>query len=377
MAEENNTTDADARYARLMGILPKIAEKLPTPYDSDKSRLLVKQSAGSIVYNSSRKFKNGESLTPAAEEAIKKHLANLDASDHSHDKDALSYFYAVSRVLLPQEEKESPRLIQQAFAGRTVCFGEDHTESDLFINDLIRTFCEEKKGHTYRPPEDRGDRSHMIINDLIEFCLEEERYTEADSLIWECLSTVGDLNATSADSVRLDFPTLSSEWEKWNTAQMKLAELQTPDSDFYWEDSRMYLCRWESVSLVPAFPADPFPPTSGTDKCPPLNLSELRYSIEEIGKRDIRMTVPFVPYDCFQKMRAWSYGFTYVEYLEVLRCGFIGKYNYLSDARERVCAETNRKERMPLWYLPRQSRVNLSSFLLFLLSFSFSIFFSK
>jgi hypothetical protein len=87
-------------------------------------------------------------------------------------------------------------------------------------------------------------------------------------------------------------------------------------------------------------------------------LEEMRYSVEEINERDIHMMVPFVPYEHFQKSRAWRDGFSYVEYMEVLRDISCFCRHELYDVHERVCTDANGKERMPLWYLPTKAEVS-------------------
>jgi hypothetical protein len=249
-------------FGRRMGIqLLEIVEKR-LEFRIDESRLLVKYLAESYVYDSPHKFelRARKYLPPQAEALIHRHLAYLNIYEDLYDKDSLNYFYGIGRVFLLQEmDEEAMGLVRQAFIGRTVCFGEVHKESEIFIDGLIRSLCETRKGKTYNLSGNTRDRSHTIIDDLIGFSLEEERYAEAESLIWECLIPTKDLKRTSANSPNDDFPVLYSKPPKWHGVQSRLACHKTPGGSFFWEDSRMYLCRWAGVTLVPAFPVDPFP----------------------------------------------------------------------------------------------------------------------
>jgi hypothetical protein len=147
----------------------------------------------------------------------------------------------------------------------------------------------------------------------------------------------------------------------WRDVQRALASHKTPQNEpwetsyVFWEDSRMYLRRWAialAAELSKAFSFTKSEPSVG------FPLHGMRYTIEEINDRDIHMTVPFIPYENFQKTKAWRDGYTYTEYMEVHRESY--RRQSLQFAK-RVCTDADGKERKPLWRLPTEADVSLQN----------------
>lgn len=82
----------------------------------------------------------------------------------------------------------------------------------------------------------------------------------------------------------------------------------------------------------------------------------MSYSIEELGARDIHVTFSYIPYEHFQCTRAFRDGFTYLEYLEVLRDVIlpIGSAA-LQRVRRILCTKAEYRLPMHRWQLPFSS----------------------
>lgn len=378
---------------------------------SAESTLLAKLVAESYVYDSPHKFEPWQQKwTPGyAEPVILRHLAHLESLSPPYKAAALNYFYGYARVLLMQERPdEAARLIRRAFDGRIACCDEVHTESDRFIDDLIRSLCETQSGKSYYGTGINSNLSWAIVDHLIDHALTQERLSEAEILFVECGRTEEPVIKTSSLTADADFRPRSG----WPYIQRLLVKFKTPKKDWYWEDSRMYLCRWNEVTLAPIYPLDPFPrslikhviedetnvevtvsalqrhiqpphlanepglefdarrPSSnnrphrspnelldwGAERPSDFKRDDMVYSIENISDWETNIKIPFVPYEHFQCSMAWRVGFTYVDYVDLLRENTVGKWG-LEMARNRACSDEGGKKRMPLLYVAVEEEV--------------------
>jgi hypothetical protein len=102
----------------------------------------------------------------------------------------------------------------------------------------------------------RGDPgTEQAAKDFFEFYVAQDQ-TEAAEKVGQ--------QAINQDSVIVTSRSTDSDaywpwYERAETLQGKLAKLNSPDSHFYWEDSRIYLCSELQISLLQVFPEDPFP----------------------------------------------------------------------------------------------------------------------
>jgi hypothetical protein len=354
---------------QLLEIVDKRAES-----QYDESRLLVEYLAEH--YTGYRSSFGEVDLPSQAKPLIRRHLAYLKGhTNDPFDESSLAYLYKIGSSIMVNYGMvdEAVDLFLQAFNGRTICFGEVHKETDVFICELIRSLCKSGSDRQCFPVE--ADGSHPLIHDLIVHCLDHKRYSEVESLIWECLRTTKTVS-TSENSY---FP--RGHWPEMCNAQSALASHKTPQIERgrtncgFWEDSRMYLRRWANVTLAPlagepsinhqllseVFSTSNYPVwiydyyTYKPMSAFPL-LEDMRYTIEEINDRDIHMTVPFLPYENFQKTQAWRDGYTYTKYMRVLRKSFLEGCLY-----ERVRPDTDRKERKSQWCLPTEIDVSLQN----------------
>lgn len=119
-----------------------------------------------------------------------------------------------------------------------------------------------------------------------------------------------------------------------------------------WTDSRLYLRRWVDVTLVPVPPTRHLFP----DRTDCFLLEDMRYGIKEINRHDIRLRIPFIDYEEFQKTRAWSDGFTYYKYMRVLLKSFACQRPYHRRILEKACKDAESGKRLPLWYIPEEEQ---------------------
>ncbi|KAH0562123.1 hypothetical protein GP486_003183 [Trichoglossum hirsutum] len=204
---------------------------------------------------------------PATDAAIiDRHLQDLNWLSGSATFENLRFPYAVARDHLVNGRKtEAHNLLRRIFTQRGKIAGETHTRLNSFIDSLLKSFCQSLDGPTCRSTL-WGRVNDSFINDLLEFCLENEKYVELDTLVQECAYRITE---TRADTPNGEF----WNWQLVNDTQHKLAKHRTPQSSFYWEDSRMYCRTWNSVDMEEAFPADPMPGT-------PISVTVYRDRVE-------------------------------------------------------------------------------------------------
>lgn len=149
---------------------------------------------------------------------------------------------------------EAKPILQNIFKARVETFDEKHTKSQHFIEGLLDEYCQEY--HNLDLEKDKIFDS-TLVDDLVNFCLSQKAYEEVDTLVQECKFPRRDTSASSEDK----------EFRRWDEfeirseprVQARLASHQTPSGSWYWEDSRMYFCTWDQVSLRVGYPKDRFP----------------------------------------------------------------------------------------------------------------------
>jgi hypothetical protein len=185
--------------------------------------------------------------------------------------DSLRYHYAMARATLAKGNPATVKdMLREVFDRREKAFGEVHSKSLNFIDNILDDYCEERTGAAL-------DYSRLevwdssLIDDLIEFCLEQEAYEEVDVLAQECNFQRKVTNTHSPNEA-------FSGWYQFEMkggcrVQARLASIKTPAEDWYWEDSRMYFRAWDQVTLIAGYPEDPCPKT-------PAKIIVLEESIE-------------------------------------------------------------------------------------------------
>ena len=163
--------------------------------------------------------------------------------------------YSEARDLLSDGNvAEAKPILRNIFEGRVGAFGEEHLQSQHFIDDLLDGYCKE---YPDLPLEKDKIFDSSLIDDLINFCLTQEAYEEVDTLVQECVFPRKDTSASSGDDSFRGWDDFEIRSEP--RVQARLASYRTPLGSWYWEDSRTYFCTWDQVHLKPGYPKDPFP----------------------------------------------------------------------------------------------------------------------
>jgi len=88
----------------------------------------------------------------------------------------------------------------------------------------------------------------------------------------------------------------------------------------------------------------------------------LNYSVEDTGSGEIHVRASYVPYEHFQASRAFRDGFTYVEYMDMLKQITLSMYpSALQEARKRLCVWAGALHSQPCWQLPYKSATSTAS----------------
>ena len=81
-------------------------------------------------------------------------------------------------------------------------------------------------------------------------------------------------------------------------------------------------------------------------------LGGLHYTINKSGETRVNLTIPFVPYEHFQGTRVYREGFTYFEYLDMIRFIISNEYYRVLNLMERGCGRVlSKKKELPIWSL--------------------------
>ena len=81
-------------------------------------------------------------------------------------------------------------------------------------------------------------------------------------------------------------------------------------------------------------------------------LESLRYDIFNVDERHISVTNPFIPYDHFRDSRAYREGYTYTDYLDMLRMGASWEADLFSTRIDWCTKGFLRRDDLPLWHPP-------------------------
>ncbi|KAK4949618.1 hypothetical protein LTR66_014019 [Elasticomyces elasticus] len=259
----------------------------------------------------------GGGLPPQGLSIVREHVAAIERGLDRCHSNSLRFLYAAGREFLGlRESQEAKDIFLRVFERESSRLNAENVNLKNVIGRLLESFCQKLTGHDY--PIGGGIEKKSLLNDLIRFCLGEEEYAGLEALIEGWLIPAGGLKETSAMSSDVEFVEWYYALYEKELIQGTIASYRTPDEHFYWEDSRMYLRRWANVTFVTASPEDPFPLSLAASMMVPSSarqLDKLEYSIVENRYRGIDLTIPFVPYEHFQKSQAFRYGFTYVDYL--------------------------------------------------------------
>ena len=162
----------------------------------------------------------------------------------------------MARALLNHGQIQSAKkILRDIFDRREIAFGERHTVSQEFIDELLEDYCTDFEGE----PSDRyrNNLDCAFVDDLIEYCINRKAYDELDAFVQETVFPREDTNSVSDDRVFIKWGHFRND--PIPKVQPRLASHQTPRWGCYWEDSRMYFCTWDEVTLIPEYPEDPFP----------------------------------------------------------------------------------------------------------------------
>lgn len=144
--------------------------------------------------------------------------------------------------------------MRKFFVGRASLYQEKHVRLHRFIDPLLRAYCRALQDElSAQKASGRAiSKSQSFINDFLQFCIVSERWDEMEVLLQECSCGFRETRADSGDDEWMWFPIQSG-------AQSELAQLHVPAPSFYWEDSRMYMRTWESLTLFRAPVVDLMP----------------------------------------------------------------------------------------------------------------------
>ena len=97
---------------------------------------------------------------------------------------------------------------------------------------------------------------NLLLDELVELCLDIEAYEEVDDLVQECYRFPHKI--TTRDSPDEDY----RNWYQFDLSfgcqiQPRLASFKAPTAHSYWEDSRTYMRSWQNVTMTAARPKPP------------------------------------------------------------------------------------------------------------------------
>jgi hypothetical protein len=191
----------------------------------------------------------------------------------------LRYMHGLAVVNLAFGTVERAKtLLREVFDRRERVFGETHSKTLTFIDDLLQTYCEtilqeddddDSAEPQFKPPPRSRSKlrrrpvvmqvqflDSLLLDELVELCLDNEAYKEVDGLVQECHRFPH--KTTARDSPDEDY----RNWAQFGIKpgcqiQLRLASFKVPDADFYWEDSRMYMRTWRNVTMTAPRPKLP------------------------------------------------------------------------------------------------------------------------
>lgn len=196
-----------------------------------------------------------------------RHGQHLVASTGENSRPYLRFLHGLASAHLaydttPEEAINSAfPLLRDLFSRRESVFAETHSETLTFIDDLLRTYCEDSAvKHRRSSKVDYTDLEAtaeeldcVLLDELLELCLDSEAYDEVDDLLAECRIACVEGNPTTKASLNEVFEDWSQfELKEGCRVQPRLASFKSPGGSFYWEDSRMYMRKWGRVEVVTA-----------------------------------------------------------------------------------------------------------------------------
>lgn len=79
-------------------------------------------------------------------------------------------------------------------------------------------------------------------------------------------------------------------------------------------------------------------------------FDELQYTLSDSGNTLLHLNIPFVPFQHFQGSRAYREGFSYLEYLDVMRSTMTRHGNGLYELKQKWCARGSiQRAELPVW----------------------------
>ncbi|KAF9773952.1 hypothetical protein IL306_008139 [Fusarium sp. DS 682] len=198
----------------------------------------------------------GWNITWAQREAIIRAFLNSRNEGLSDlDGDMLRLFYSFIDVGLPHQLDDSKVVdeMMQLYRDREAVYNERHDTSMSFIIPLLRELVQlmRKVPGSLAPQEEHG-----FIYDLVDFCLANGKYDQAQVLVQEFMSVPSRIIPTDSSTNREEF----SRWRApTRSVQALLAQDGTPGRHYYWEDSRLYTTSIGKIEMSPAYPRDLFP----------------------------------------------------------------------------------------------------------------------
>lgn len=165
---------------------------------------------------------------------INQHLEYMEADSSATDEHILHYRFVFGLELLKNERiAEAQAILKETFHKRQQVYKDCHDRLKGFMEELFEAYCSEQVGSEVDREFRSAWKTGAFINDLVEFCLEQERYSELEILTQECSFPKIETRRETEDG------TLGI-WYQSTSAQALLAKHKTPGDSYYWEDSRMY-----------------------------------------------------------------------------------------------------------------------------------------
>uniref|UniRef100_A0A0D2XRZ6 Uncharacterized protein n=1 Tax=Fusarium oxysporum (strain Fo5176) TaxID=660025 RepID=A0A0D2XRZ6_FUSOF len=143
--------------------------------------------------------------------------------------------------------------MMQLYRDREAVYSERHETSMSFIIPLLRDLVQLMRKV---PGPLATQEEHGFIYDLVDFCLANGKYDQAQVLVQEFMAVPGRVIPTDSSTSREEF----SSWRApTRSVQALLAQEGTPGRHYYWEDSRLYTISIGKIEMSPAYPKDLFP----------------------------------------------------------------------------------------------------------------------
>ncbi|KAJ9419253.1 hypothetical protein QL093DRAFT_2356469 [Fusarium oxysporum] len=171
------------------------------------------------------------------------------------DGEMLRLFYSFIYVGLPHQLDDSKVVddMMQLYRDREAVYSERHETSMSFIIPLLRDLVQLMRKV---PGPLATQEEHGFIYDLVDFCLANGKYDQAQVLVQEFMAVPGRVIPTDSSTSREEF----SSWRApTRSVQALLAQEGTPGRHYYWEDSRLYTISIGKIEMSPAYPKDLFP----------------------------------------------------------------------------------------------------------------------